>query len=264
MDLIPIGVPASEVAKVKLPALDAKKASKGFPIPEPFGSWKLNIDIATTDPVLVRGNVASGHIHGSLHVGGTASDPQPKGTLIAQNIKARLPFSMLNIERGEIRFTPDNRFDPSLLIRGKSTVGFYDVSVFIHGLGSSPKTTLTSSPPLPENEIMALLASGSTTSELADPDVARFKAFQIFLMKLRQRIDKPGGNKLFHRLLGGIGDLNINVGEKNRLTGRRFSSATIKLNQRWHVTTQVDTQVDAQADAQQETRGLIVYVIQFR
>ena len=201
MELIPIGVPASEVAKVQLPALDAEKAANGLPVSEPFANWKLDITLATTDPVLIRGNVASGQISGSLKVGGTLSNPRPDGKLVAQNIKARLPFSILNVKRGVIQFTPDGGLDPTLSIRGKSTVGSYDVSVFVYGRASSPKTTLTSFPPLPESEIMALLGTGTTTSGLQDRDVATFKAFQIFLMKLKKRAAKPGRKSAIQKFI---------------------------------------------------------------
>ena len=256
MELIPIGVPTSEVAKVQLPALDPEKAANELPVPEPFNRWKLDVNITTTDPILIRGNVASGSVRGSLRVGGTLSTPRPNGTLIAENVRAKLPFSILNVKRGEIRFTPEKGVNPTLNVRGKSTVGSHDVTVFVYGSASSPKTTLTSYPPLPESEIMSLLGTGTTTSGLEDRDVATFKAFQVFLMKLKKRASKPGGNKLFKNLLEGVDDLNLNVGEKDRFTGRKFSSATIEMHPRWHLT--------AQVDAQQQTRGLIVYVIRFR
>ncbi|MFK7909591.1 MAG: translocation/assembly module TamB domain-containing protein [Akkermansiaceae bacterium] len=256
MELIPIGVPSSEVAKVQLPALDAEKAANGLPVPAPFDGWKLNVTVDTTDPILIRGNIASGQVNGSLKIGGTLSNPEPNGKLIAKDVTAKLPFSILKVKRGEIRFTPADGLDPTLSVRGKSTVGAHDVSVFVYGKASSPKTTLTSFPPLPETEIMTLLATGTTTSGLEDRDVATFKAFQIFLMKLKKRTDNPNGNQLFRKLLDGVDDLNINVGEKDRFTGRKFSSATIELSKHWHFT--------AQVDAQQQTRGLIVYVLRFR
>lgn len=256
MELIPVGVPASEVAKVQLPSLDSGKAAGGLPVPAPFNRWKLDVAIATADPILIRGNIASGSVSGSLRVTGTLGNPLPDGKLVAKKVKAKLPFSVLDVERGEIRFTPGGGLDPTLSVHGKSTVGSHDVSVFVYGSASSPRTALTSYPPLPENDIMTLLATGTTTSGLEDRDVATFKAFQVFLMKLKKRAEKPGGNRLFHRMLGSVEDLNLSVGEKDRFTGRKFSSATIELHPRWHLT--------AQVDAQQQTRGLVVYVIRFR
>jgi len=256
IELIPIGVPSSEVAKVNMPALSKKKADDKLPIPEPFAKWKLDLTIRTDDPVLIRGNVASGNLTGSIKVGGTLERPAPLGTILANNVKAKLPFSILEIKRGEIKFDPKNGLNPILNIRGKSTIGAYDVSVFVYGSANSPKTAFTSYPPLPESEVMTLLATGTTTSGLENQSVATFKAFQIFLLKLQQRNEKPGGNKLFKTLLSGMDDLNLNVGETDPFTGRKFSSATVELHRRWNFTAQVD-------DTQQ-TRGLIVYVIRFK
>ncbi|MBK1830549.1 translocation/assembly module TamB domain-containing protein [Verrucomicrobiaceae bacterium R5-34] len=256
IELIPIGVPSSEVAKVQMPALSKKKADDRLPIPEPFNRWKLDLTVRTDDPVLIRGNVASGNLSGSIKVGGTLEKPAPQGTILINRVRAKLPFSILEIRRGEVNFDPKNGLNPTLNIRGKSTVGSYDVSVFVYGSANAPKTAFTSYPPLPENEVMTLLATGTTTSGLENQSVATFKAFQVFLMKLQQRNEKPGGNKLFKTLLSGIEDLNLNVGETDPFTGRKFSSATIEMNRHWNFTAQVD-------DTQQ-TRGLIVYVIRFR
>lgn len=256
IELIPIGVPSSEVAKVKLPSLSKKKAAGKLPVPEPFARWKLDLTVRTDDPILIRGNVAAGNLSGALKVGGTLAQPAPRGTVLANRVKAKLPFSILTIERGEIKFSPERGLDPVLNVRGKSTVGAHDVSVFVYGSASSPKTSFTSYPPLPESEVMALLATGTTTAGLENRSVATFKAFQVFLLKLQQRNDKPGGNKLFKALLSGIDELNLSVGETDPFTGRKFSSATVEVHPRWHLTAQVDDQ--------QQTRGLIVYVIRFR
>lgn len=256
IELIPIGVPSSEVAKVRMPALSKKKADDKLPIPEPFAKWKLDLTVRTDDPVLIRGNVAAGGLTGSIKVGGTLEKPAPAGTILVNRVKAKLPFSILEVKHGEIKFDPKNGLNPTLNIRGKSTIGSYDVSVFVYGDANSPKTAFTSYPPLPESEVMALLATGTTTSGLENQSVATFKAFQIFLLKLQQRNEKPGGNKLFKTLLSGMDDLNLNVGETDPFTGRKFSSATIDFHRRWNFTAQVD-------DTQQ-TRGLIVYVIRFK
>lgn len=256
IELIPIGVPSSAVAEVKLPTIDPERADNGLPIPEPFGNWKLDLTVFTQDPILARGNIASGYINGSIKVGGTLQSPAPDGKLNIRNVKAKLPFSVLEIPNGTVVFTPAGGLIPSLDIRGKSSIGNYDVNVFVYGSAASPKTAFSSYPPLPESEVMALIATGSTTSGLENQEVATFKAFQIFLLKMRQRAEAPGGNKLFAALLKGVENLNLNVGDKNTFTGKEYYSATIELTPSWHLTAQVDNE--------QQTRGLVIYVIRFR
>lgn len=256
IELIPIGVPSSEVAKVELPSINTSKIDNGLAIPAPFSDWKLDVTLLTQDPVLIRGNIAQGSLDGSIKVDGTLAFPEPDGTIYINKTKARLPFSILSVDKGEISFTPKEGIIPHLKILGKSSIGSHDVNLLIHGSASSPNTGLTSSPPLPESEIMSLLATGTTTEKLANGDVAVFKAFQLLLIKMQQRQDPFGGNKLSRILLSGIENFNLNVGEKDQFTDREYASATLALNKDWHLTAQVD-------DSQQ-TRGLIVYVIRFR
>ncbi len=255
LDLIPIGVPSSAVESVKLPALESKNAQQGFDIPAPFNNWKLKLSIRTDDPILIRGNVGKGRLEGSLKAAGTLSNPMLAGTLYARDVKAKLPFSFLTVGEGKIVFRPQNGLIPTLQINGKSQIGSYNVNLNVYGSADSPKTAFSSYPPLPEHEIMTLLATGTTNAGLENRDVATFKALQILLLELKDKSDQPGGNKLFSALLSGMEDLDLRVGEVDDLTGEKYASATVKLHERWYLTTQFDSSG--------QTRGLVVFALRF-
>ncbi len=256
IDLIPIGVPSSAVGAVKLPSIDTKKSDK-LPIPAPFDKWKLNVLVKTTDPILIKGNIGNGNIKGSVKVNGTLSDPSLKGTLRTNKVRAKLPFSVLTVSNGKIIFKPGQGFIPSLEIKGKSQVGVHNVNLYVYGSADSPKIVLSSLPALPENEIMTLLATGTTNAGLENRDVATFKTLQILLLELKQRNDRPGGNRLFSKILSGIDDLDLKVGEVNELTGEKYASARIKLHDRWYLTAQLDNGQPPQ------TRGLLTFALRF-
>ena len=255
LELIPIGVPSSAVADVQLPALSS--GSDDLPIPEPFANWKLDVNVKTEDLILIRGNIARGHVEGAVKINGNLKRPSPEGVLYIKDATARLPFSLLSVENGEIIFTSQGGItDPKLKIAGDSSIGGFDINLLVHGDTSSPKTSLTSSPPLPESEIMSLLATGATTDSLENRDAVALKALQIFLLKLQQRQDIPGGNKLFGALTTVIDQLDLQVGQDDEFTGRKFTSASLDLNEHWHLTTQIDEDTRA--------RGLVVYLIRFK
>ena len=257
VDLIPIGAPSAAIGDVSLPSLNSN-AKKALPIPAPFGQWKLDLTVKTVDPILIRGNVGSGQIQGSIKVRGTLAEPSLDGTLFAKKVEAKLPFSMLSVDNGQIIFRPENGLIPTLEIRGKSQVGEHNVNLYVYGSADDPKIALSSYPALPENEIMTLLATGATNSGLANRDVATFKTLQVILLKLKQRNDRPGGNRLFRKVLSGIDDLDLKVGEENQLTGEKYASATVKLHQRWYLTAQIDN------DQPPQTRGLIIFALRFQ
>ena len=256
VDLIPIGVPSASIGSVSLPSIDTKK-KQTLPIPAPFDQWKLDLRLKTIDPILIRGNVGSGRIEGSIKVAGTLAKPSLDGTLYAKKVRAKLPFSVLSVDNGKIIFSPGNGFIPSLDIRGTSQVGVHNVNLFAYGLADNPKIALSSYPALPENEIMTLLATGATNSGLANRDVATFKTLQILLLELKQRSDRPDGNRLFSRILSGVEDLDLKVGEVNELTGEKYASATVELHRRWFLTAQIDNNQPPQ------TRGLLIFALRF-
>ena len=256
IELIPIGIPSSSVAKVQLPSLGSSK-NKELPVPEPFGNWKLDLVVKTQDPILIRGNVATGRVEGEVHVSGPLKRPKPKGRLYVREVEASLPFSQLEIAEGEIIFTPElGIMNPKLKILGTSTISGYDVNLLVYGETANPQTILTSSPPLPESEITSLLGTGSTTNALGNTNAVALKALQILLIQLRDRNTIPGGNRLFGALLGGIEKANLQVGENDTFSGRKFTSASINLQNSWYFTTQIDEE--------QRARGLLVYKIRFK
>lgn len=255
IDILPIGVPSSAVADVELPSLNSGKLTPD--IPAPFGNWKLNVNLSMQDPLLIRGNLAGGQIEGSINAAGTLNAPTLKGSIIAEKVVARLPFSVLKIEKGYAHFSPENGLIPTLDIQGKSTIGNYDTSLYVYGTATSPKTSFTSSPPLPQNDIMTLLATGVTTSGLSNnKEVATLRALQLFLVKIRQESGGSKGTELLEKILGGIQSFEFNINETDHFTGRKYSSAKANINKRLYFT--------AQIDGQKQTRGLLVFIIKSR
>ncbi len=254
IELIPIGVPSSAVHPIQLPSLN--KTNSSLPIPAPYDKWLLDLHVRTVDPILLRGNLANGTIKGALTVAGTLGKPKLNGSLDLLDLRAQLPFSELKVKHGKISFSPQNGFIPQLQIRGTSNIGNYHTDLYIYGSADAPKTSFSSLPPLPENEIMTLLATGTTTAKLENKDVTTFKALQILLRKLSENKQTPHGNRLFKTLLKTMSEMNLNIGEVDEFTGRQYSSVSYKIHRRWYLT--------AQLDNEQKTRGLIVYIIRFK
>ena len=256
VDLIPIGVPSTTVETVSLPSIDTQSTTT-LPIPAPFDKWKLDLTLKAVDPILIRGNIGNGRVEGSVKIKGVIGEPSLDGSFYTKSVSAKLPFSQLKINTGKIIFKPNKGFIPQIQVLGKSQIGEYNVTVNAYGSADNPQLTLSSFPALPETEIMTLLATGATNAGLTNADVATFKTLQLLLLELKQRSEKPDGNRLFVKLLDGIDQLNLKVGEVNELTGEKFASATFKLHRRWFLSAQID---DGQPP---QTRGLLIFALRF-
>jgi len=230
IELLPIGSPFIAPSAAALPKIDAPR-NPASALPEPFASWALNVTVRTENDFLIRGNLAAGKITGRVRLGGTLGNPAPDGEVKLSNLEAALPFSTIHVRSGTLRFTPETGFDPVLEIRGTSEPRPYRVYAYVHGRASNPQLLLTSSPPLPENEIMTLLATGTTTSGLEDSQAASSRALQLLLEETRR--GRFGVGKRLRPLLGLLDRVDFSLAEADPYSGESYSTATLELTDRW-------------------------------
>jgi autotransporter translocation and assembly factor TamB len=232
IEILPIGTPFATASAASLPRIDAPVAA-GSGLPEPFRDWALDVRVVTGNPFLIRGNFAEGSVTANVRLGGTLGNPAPDGEVTIDNLKAALPFSTLNVRRGSLRFTPGNGFDPVVEIRATSDPRPYRVNGYVHGRASDPQIVLTSSPPLPENEIMTLLATGTTTSGLENPSAASSRAIQLFAEEIRRGRFVVG--RQLRPLLGLLDRVDFTLAEADPYTDESFSTATLSITDRWYL-----------------------------
>ena len=242
IELIPIGTPFTAPSAAALPKIDAP-ANPASSVPEPFRNWGINVSLVTGNPFLIRGNFAKGQVDVKLKVGGTVGNPAPDGEVLLSDIRAELPFSTLTVKRGTLRFSPANGFDPVLEIRGNAEPRPYRVTIYAYGKASNPQLVLTSNPPLPENEIMTLLATGTTTSGLEDPQAASSRAMQLLAEELRR--GRFGVGKRLRPLLGLLDRVDFSLAEADPYSNDSFSTATLSITDRWFLSAGMGAEGDS-------------------
>lgn len=258
VEILPFGVPSTtDIPKPNLPSFSRapKPASSAKEESSGLMDWKLDISVSTLDPILIRGNLARGDITGNVRVYGTIGDPKTAGTLTSKDLEADLPFSNLKVQTGVVTLRPDSLTNPLVNLRGSSTIGQYTVQVYLTGPVQNPKLILTSDPPLPENEIMLLLATGSASDQLEDRQVASQKALQYLLEGLRRRYGNDDEN-IFQRLLKNSDQIELSLGDTNQYSGKKYSSATLELSDQWDFTTQIGDKG--------QTRALVIFSVRLR
>ena len=241
IELLPIGKPFLGPAASSLPKVDVP-AGVGAVLPPPFNAWTTDVVVKTIDPILIRGNLGRGRVDVGLRISGKLGDPKPDGKVRITEAQARLPFSSLLVREGFLTFTPANGFDPTIEIRGSAEPRPYRVQVYAYGRMSDPQLVLTSEPPLPENEIMTLLATGTTSAGLEDSQAASSRAMQLLIEELRR------GRFLFGKqlrpLLGLLDDVDFSLAETDPYDSDSYSSATLKLSEKWFITAGLGSEGD--------------------
>jgi autotransporter translocation and assembly factor TamB len=136
---------------------------------------------------------------------GTGLHPGISGMVRLENVEATLPFSRLEIAYGFLYFDPSDSLNPKLDLHGTSVMRDYIIHVYVYGSSLAPEAVFSSEPPLPQEEIISLLATGTTREELTgNNNVLAGRAATLLVQQLYRKIFKKGAatesNNLFDRL----------------------------------------------------------------
>ena len=247
IDLIPIGLPGRPA-----PQPPSERPDFSLPVP-PFRDWKFDVAIKTKDPVLIRGNLATGEATSDLKLTGTGLHPQLQGLVQLQGVEATLPFSRLEVSRGSLTFTPSDSMNPKIDLQGSSVIRDYTVRVYVYGTLLSPEAIFTSEPPLPQEEIISLIATGATRQELSSGNVLAGRAAMLLVQQLYRKIVKKGEptqtNTVFNRL-------DLDLGTVDPRTGQQQATVRFKIDNHLVLTGDVGVRGDF--------RGKLKYLIRFR
>ena len=131
---------------------------------------KLDVHLRTTPELQMQ--TAAARLSGTadLQVRGTVDRPAVLGR--AEILEGEIVFNgtRYRVERGEVTFSNPAKTEPLVDLRLATRVRDYDITVGINGDASKPNGLTAkwqSEPPLPEADVIALLALGRTTEESA-------------------------------------------------------------------------------------------------
>lgn len=189
IDLLPVLKLPADVPPVPP---DTSRSEAKLTLPPIVKDWGFNVKVRTRDPVLISGNLANGAVSADVLLSGNGAAPQLTGGANVDRLLLKLPFSMVKVTKGVITLRPDHPFDPDLDIRGESRMGSNDITLYIYGDSTNPRTRFTSSPPMSEPDIVTMLATGTTlngsASELASEAASR--AAFLFVSELYRKTFK--------------------------------------------------------------------------
>ncbi len=253
IEILPLGLPGRPS-----PAPSAPPSAPSIEAP-PLRDWSFDIAIRTTEPFIIRSNLAAGQVFADLKLGGTGRAPTLEGTARVENFVASLPFSRLEVASGYLYFRPDDPFNPYFDIHGTSRMRDFNIHVYIYGTAADPQTVFTSEPPLPQEEIVTLLATGATTQEVADnSELLAGRAGILLLQDLYHKVFKrrrpppsgPGNRTALAERF------RLDVGSVDPRTGRQQVGGSFTLSRHFEIAAGIDLEGDVRAELR--------YLIRFR
>lgn len=145
-----------------------------------------------------------------LRLRGTLATPSLLGNVSVTEGSAVIAGTRYELQRGEIDFTNPVRIEPVIDLTATAHVEDYDITLGLHGSPQKMAVTYRSDPPLPESDVVALLALGHSENQQ-----------RLYTQQQEQAINNPTTDSL----LGGA--LNATVSSRIQ---KLFGAGSVKID----------------------------------
>jgi translocation and assembly module TamB len=166
-DVRHINVPQSQQAAIQTPQTKAKALRKAQAKANPQTApmvITLDLTIAAPARVFVRGRGIDAELGGTVRLSGTTDNPVTNGGFDLRRGRLDIGQRQLNFSRGKISFRGST--DPELDLSADSQSADVTATVHITGHASAPQISFTSTPNLPQDEVLARLLFGKPAGAL--------------------------------------------------------------------------------------------------
>ncbi len=172
-----IGIPNSLPPNVVV--LEVRRRGKAPAPPDRKLVVGLDLNLRAPQEMLVQGRGLDAELGGEIHLGGTTDEPQVSGGFDLQRGSFSLAGNKLTFTSGRVGFEGaglKKKIDPSLDFTASTTVVDSTITLRITGAADSPQFDFSSSPPQPQDEIMAHLFFGENAAQLTALQAAQIGA----------------------------------------------------------------------------------------
>lgn len=225
----------------------------------------VGLDITVNAPrqLFVRGRGIDAELGGHLTVRGVLADVQPVGSFTLIRGRVLVIGQRITLNEGTVTLQGD--LNPYLSLSATSTSDSVTVTATVEGYADNPNIVLSSTPELPQDEILARFLFKRSVSDLSAVQIAQLAE------AVTQLAGGSSGNGILDRLRAGTGlddlDVNTDAAGNSAVTAGRYISKKVYLGVtageggRTGVSVNLDItdDVKARAEATQEQSKVGVY-----
>ena len=147
-------------------ALQAGASVQTIAPPEaPSNHVRLDVHIVSSPQLSFQNAFAKLAGNVDLNLRGTLASPSLLGRVSITEGSALIAGTRYDLERGDVTFTNPVRIEPIIDLSATAHVEDYDISLGLHGSPQKLSVSYRSDPPLPEADVVSLLALGHTASQ---------------------------------------------------------------------------------------------------
>ena len=166
-DNLPPSIQEIETVEINVPPVRAAKIEAAAKPPSKSLGIALDIAVDVPQQMSIRGRGLDAELGGALKITGTADQPLINGAIKMRRGTLDLVGRQLSFSRGQVIFDGAPKIDPVLDFTANARAEGYDVAVNVGGHVSLVRISLSSTPPLPEDEILSRLLFGKASGSLS-------------------------------------------------------------------------------------------------
>ena len=144
--------------------------------PAPAGVFKLDLAIRADNRLYVSGMGLESEWSTNMKIGGTSSAPVISGGLDIVRGTYSFAGTRFEVTRGEVRFRGGALTDPDINIQATTAKNGTTFLINVTGTGQRPQIAFTSSPALPQDEVLSRLLFGTNPENLSATEAIQLAA----------------------------------------------------------------------------------------
>ncbi|QLC26706.1 translocation/assembly module TamB [Parasphingopyxis algicola] len=167
------------VPEIVVPQLNVTEINRRLDEPDPRAepvNWTLDIEVDARNRFVVRGLGLDSEWGADLDIRGPLSNFQILGEMNLRRGIYQFAGRNFDLERGRIEFYGNVPVDPVLDIVAQADTEGLDATINIGGTGNNPEISFTSTPALPQSELLSRLLFGTSITNLSAPEAIQLGA----------------------------------------------------------------------------------------
>ncbi|MFS0771597.1 translocation/assembly module TamB domain-containing protein [Sphingomonas sp. 1P08PE] len=193
------------------------------PAAAPAGLFRLDLRVRADNQLFVSGMGLESEWEMDLRIGGTSAAPVITGGLDLVRGTYSFAGKRFEVNRGTIRFRGGALTDPDINIQATTTTDGITAVINVTGTGQRPQISFTSTPTLPQDEVLSRLLFGTNPENLSATE-----AIQLASALNSLRGSGGGGLNPLGKLRSAIGFDRLRVLGADEASGRGTSLAAGK------------------------------------
>ena len=212
-------------AGAQVPRLDVKEINRPEDeevVAAPSRPWQLDLGLTARNRLMVTGLGINSEWSADLQLAGIVSEPRITGE--AKLVRGTYDFAgrRFDLERGTIHFQGESPPNPILDIVAEGGIQGLNASIHVTGRGQKPEISFTSTPSLPQDELLSRLLFGTSITNLSAPEALQLASAVAALN------NSGGGLDPFNAVRRAVGLDRLRVLPADVVTGQSTSIAAGK------------------------------------